>query len=223
VWVSAHVDVVLRGTVEKNRDRGARLGRKSRASLLCVAGLALTLGAASAFGSSSRQAIDGTLLGTSSWTPAQQYITGCDPLNPLTEVSIQGTYSASGLGNGTYEGTIVPTSEIVCPSIDTPGGPFGPGPPFTVGGSIVFTAPSGSFTAEIAPDSVGDAVVLVHSNSYEFELQLVVTEGTKRFANLSGTFTLSYGTTSDLLNGCGCIADGYGLLSGLFVHSPLAP
>jgi hypothetical protein len=207
--------------VETNRDRRAVLGRKSRAALLFFAVLALSVGVAGAFGAS-RHTIDGTLLGTSSWAPAEQYVTGCDSVHPLTEVSIQGTYSATGLGNGTYAGTIVPTSEIVCPSIDTPGGPFGPGPPFTVDGSIVFTAPSGTFTAQIAPGSVGDAVVLVHSNSYEYELQLVVTEGTKRFARLSGTFTLSYGTTSDLQTGCGCIADGFGLLSGLFVHSPLA-
>lgn len=207
--------------METNRDRRAGLGRTSRAALVLFAALALCAGAASAVGAS-RQTVDGEMLGTSSWTPAQQYITGCDSTNPLTEVSIQGTYSASGLGNGTYEGAIVPTSEIVCPSIDTPGGPFGPGPPFTVDGSIVFTGPSGSFTAQIAPGSVGSAVVLVHSNSYEFELQLVVVEGTKRFARVTGTFTLSYGTTSDLLTGCGCIADGYGLLSGLFVRAPLA-
>jgi hypothetical protein len=62
----------------------------------------------------------------------------------------------------------------------------------------------------------------VHSNSYEFELQLVVAEGTKKFARLSGTFTLTYGTTSNLLDGCACGADGYGLLSGLFVRTPLA-
>lgn len=207
--------------METNRDRSAGLGRKSRAALLCFAALALTVGAASASGAS-RQTVDGELLGTSSWEPAQQYVTGCDSANPLTAVSIQGTYSANGLGHGTYAGTIAPTSPIVCPSIDTPGGPFGPGPPFTVDGSIVFTGPSGTFTAQIAPGSVGSAVVLVHSNSYEYELQLVVADGTKRFARLSGSFTLSYGTTADLLNGCGCIADGYGLLSGLFVRSALA-
>ncbi len=207
--------------METNRDRRAGLGRKSRVALLCVAALTLSVGVASASGAS-RQTVDGEMLGTSSWAPAQQYITGCDSANPLTEVSIQGTYSASGLGHDTYEGTIDPTSEIVCPSIDTPGGPFGPGPPFTVEGAILFTGPSGTFTAQIAPGSVGSAVVLVHSNSYEYELQLVVVEGTKRFARLTGTFTLSYGTTSDLLTGCGCIADGYGLLSGLFVRSALA-
>lgn len=207
--------------METNRDRRAGLGRKSRAALLCFAALALSVGAASAFGAS-RHTIDGTLLGTSSWAPAQQYVTGCDSLNPLTEVSIQGTYSATGLGNGTYAGTIVPTSPIVCPSIDTPGGPFGPGPPFTVEGSVVFTGPSGSFTAQIAPGSVGSAVVLVHSNSYEYELQLVVTEGTRRFARSGGMFTLSYGTTVDLRTGCGCVADGFGLLSGRLVHGPLA-
>jgi hypothetical protein len=207
--------------VETNRDRRAGLGRKSRAALLFFLVLALTVGAASAFGAS-RQKIDGKLLGTSTWSPAQQYVTGCDSANPLTGVSIQGTYSATGIGRGTYAGTILPTSPIVCPSIDTPGGPFGPGPPFTVEGSIVFTAMGGTFTARIAPGSVGDAVVLVHSNSYEYELQLVVTEGTRRFANLVGTFTLSYGTTVDLLTGCGCVADGFGLLSGRLEPRPLA-
>ena len=207
--------------MERNRDRGAALGRKSRIALACIAVLALTVGAAGAFAASGKP-VDGTLLGTSAWTPTQQYVTGCDTAHPLTAVSIQGTYSASTLGTGTYAGTIVPTAPIVCPSIDTPGGPFGPGPPFTVLGSIVFTAPGGTFTAQIAPDSVGSAVVLVHSNSYEFELQLVVAEGTKRFARLSGTFSLSYGTTSSLLTACTCTADGYGVLTGLFVRSPLA-
>jgi hypothetical protein len=206
--------------VENNRDRGAAPGRKNRVALACVAVLALTVGAAGALGAPGKP-IDGTLLGTSSWTPAVQYATGCDPAHPLTAVSIQGNYSATSLGSGTYSGTIVPTAPIVCPSIETPGGPFGPGPPFTVTGSIVFTAPGGTFTAQIAPGSVGDAVVLVHSNSYEYELQLVVAEGTKKFAKLSGTFTLTYGTTSSLLTACACSADGYGLLSGLFVRSPL--
>ena len=207
--------------MENNRDRGAASGRKNRVALACVAVLALTVGAAGAFGASGKP-VDGTLLGTSSWTPTAQYVTGCDPAHPLTAVTIQGTYSASALGNGTYTGTIVPTSPIVCPSIETPGGPFGPGPPFAVAGSILFTAPGGTFTAQIAPGSVGDAVVLVHSNSYEYELQLVVTEGTRRFAKLSGTFTLTYGTTSNLLAACACSADGFGLLSGLFIRSPLA-
>jgi hypothetical protein len=219
--MSAHADFVVRGPVKTNRDRRARLGRKSRAALLFVVALELSVGVTSAFGAS-RQTVNGTLIGTSTWAPTQQYVTGCDTANPLTAVSIEGTYSASGLGSGTYAGTIVPTSAIVCPSIDTPGGPFGPGPPFTVDGSIVFTAPGGTFTAQIAPDSVGSAVVLVHSNSYEYELQLVVTEGTRRFANSTGAFTLSYGTTADLLNGCGCIADGFGLLSGRLVPRPLA-
>jgi hypothetical protein len=207
--------------VETNRTRPARLGRKSRVALICVGVLALSVGVTSAFGAS-RQTVNGKLIGTSTWAPTQQYVTGCDGANPLTSVSVQGKYSASGLGSGTYVGTIVPTSPIVCPSIDTPGGPFGPGPPFTVEGSIVFTGRGGTLTAQIAPDSVGSAVVLVHSNSYEYELQLVVTEGTRRFANLTGTFTLSYGTTADLLNGCGCIADGFGLLSGRLVPRPLA-
>ena len=207
--------------MERNRDRRARLGRKTRAALLFFAVLAFSVGVASAFGAS-RQKVDGTLLGTSSWAPEQQYVTGCDSVNPLTEISIQGTYSATGLGHGTYAGTIVPTSPIVCPSIDTPGGPFGPGPPFTVEGTVVFTGPSGSFTAQIGPDSVGDAVVLVHSNSYEYELQLVVTEGTRRFSRMVGTFTLSYGTTVDLRTGCVCLGDGFGLLSGQLVPAPLA-
>jgi hypothetical protein len=207
--------------VETNRDRPARLGRKSRTALLFFVALALSVGVTSAFGAS-RQTVNGKLIGTSTWAPTQQYVTGCDEANPLTSVSVQGKYSASGLGSGTYAGTIVATSPIVCPSIDTPGGPFGPGPPFPVEGSIVFTSRGGTLTAQIAPGSVGSAVVLVHSNSYEYELQLVVTEGTRRFANLIGTFTLSYGTTVDLLNGCGCIADGFGLLSGRLVPRPLA-
>jgi hypothetical protein len=207
--------------VETNRNRPARLGRKSRTALLAFVALALSVGVTSAFGAS-RQTVNGTLIGTSTWAPTQQYVTGCDEANPLTVVSVQGTYSASGLGSGTYEGTIVPTSPVVCPSIDTPGGPFGPGPPFTVEGSIVFTAPGGTFTAQIASGSVGSAVVLVHSNSYEYELQLVVTEGTRRFGNVMGTLELSYGTTADLLTGCGCIADGFGLLSGELVPRPLA-
>lgn len=208
--------------MELNGDRGAAPGRKSRIVLMCVAVLALAIGAGSGSAASSKP-VDGTLVGSSTWTPTTQYVTGCDSANPLTAVSIEGTYSATTLGSGTYSGTIVPTASIVCPSIDTPGGPFGPGPPFTVEGTIVFTGPSGSVTAEIAPGSVGSAVVLVHSNSYEYELQLVVVEGTKKFARLSGTFTLSYGTSSNLLDACACSADGYGLLSGLFVRSPLAP
>src|SRR6266550_4535682 len=158
--MSVHADFGLRGPVETNRDRRARLGRKGRAALLFFAALALSVGVASAFGAS-RQTVNGKLLGTSTWAPVQQYVTGCDTANPLTAVSIQGKYSAAGLGSGTYAGTILPTSAIVCPSIDTPGGPFGPGPPFTVGGSIVFTAPGGTFAAQIAPGSVGDAVLLV--------------------------------------------------------------
>jgi hypothetical protein len=207
--------------VGKNRDRGAASGRKNRIVLACVAVLALTVGVTGGSAAPSKP-VDGTLIGTSSWTPTTQYVTGCDAANPLTAVSIEGTYSATTLGSGTYSGTIVPTAPIVCPSIDTPGGPFGPGPPFTVEGTIVFTGPSGSVTAEIAPGSLGSAVVLVHSNSYEYELQLVVVEGTKKFARLSGTFTLTYGTTSNLLAACVCSADGYGLLSGLFVRTPLA-
>jgi hypothetical protein len=135
---------------------------------------------------------------------------------------LNGSYTATSMGSGTYAGSIAPTAPIVCPSDQTPGGPFGPGPPFAVAGSITFTSTRGTFVATIGPDSTGVAIGEVHGNDYAFDLRLTLTSGTRRYARATGSFTLSYSTIVDLAAGCPCTPRDAGILAGTLV-SPQAP
>jgi hypothetical protein len=161
--------------------------------------------------------IHGTLTGASTWLPSSQQISGCDPVVPLTNVVVRGSYAATSIGNGTYAGSILPVSPVVCPSDQTPGGPFGPGLPFAVRGAIAFSSPRGSFVATIGPDSTGVAIGEVHGNDYAFDLRLTLTSGTRRYARATGSFILSYSTIVDLAAGCPCMPRDAGVIAGTLV------
>ena len=200
--------------VPRERDRVSR-----RASATAVAAACLALVAAPAVAAPNGTLdVQGTLQGASTWQPLTQHISGCDPAAPLTGMLVQGTYSATSIGTGTYTGSIVPTAPIVCPSDQTPGGPFGPGPPFAVAGSITFSGHRGSFVATIGTDSSGVAIGEVHGNDYAFDLRLTVTSGTRRYSKATGSLTLAYSTIVDLAAGCPCTPNDAGVLTGTIMH-----
>jgi hypothetical protein len=148
-------------------------------------------------------AISGTLQGASEWSPAVQ---DCG-LEPASAFDVQGTFDASFIGRGTYSGQIVRTSSGSCPS------GFDSGPPFSVGGSLTFSGPGGSFEATIANGSTGAAFESPHTADYDFQLQLTITSGTHRYAKVSGNLTLTYNTSANFASPCPCPSD-HGTLSG---------
>ena len=156
---------------------------------------------------SSSQAIGGTLQGASQWSPAVQ---SCG-VEPVSSFAVQGTFSASWIGRGTYSGQIARTSSGSCPS------GFDGGPPFSVGGTLTFNGPGGSFVATIAGGSTGAAFESPHASEYDFHLLLTITSGTHRYAKAAGNLTLDYVTTVDFASSCACPADN-GELSGSVLH-----
>jgi hypothetical protein len=150
--------------------------------------------------------ISGTLQGASEWSPAVQ---NCG-LEPASAFAVQGTFDASFIGHGTYSGQIVRTSSGSCPT------GFDSGPAFSVGGSLTFSGPGGSFVATIADGSTGSAFEGPHNTDYNFEVQLRITGGTHRYANAGGNLTLTYNTSADFASSCPCPSD-HGTLSGSVV------
>jgi hypothetical protein len=157
-------------------------------------------------------AIDATLVGTATWAPAYTML-GCDS-DPATTFQIAGTYSGNGFGTGSYSGTIARTSTGLCPSVDTPGGPFGPGPDFSVAGTLTFVGNRGSFVAVLGADSVAHAATTPHTTGYSFVLSLTIREGTRGFGQKTGTFTLIYGSEIIFDTDCPCLPQDFGTLSG---------
>lgn len=158
-------------------------------------------------GTLSGQAIGGTLQGASQWSPAVQE---CG-LEPASSFAVQGTFSASWIGRGTYSGQILRTSGGACPS------GFEGGPPFSVGGALTFNGPGGSFVATIADGSTGASFESPHASEYDFHLLLTITSGTRRFAKVDGNLTLDYDTIADFASSCPCPSD-HGTLSGSVLH-----
>jgi hypothetical protein len=190
-----------------------RVGSFRRVALATVAAVVLLVPAtapAAPFlesATSSSQAIGGTLQGTSQWSPAVQ---SCG-VEPASSFAVQGTFSASWIGRGSYSGQITRTSGGSCPS------GFEGGPPFSVGGTLTFNGPGGSFVATIAGGSTGASFESPHASEYDFHLLLTITSGTRRFAKAAGDLTLSYVTTVDFASSCACPADN-GELSGSILH-----
>ena len=147
--------------------------------------------------------VAGTLQGTSQWSPE---VASCG-VEPVSAVTVQGTFDASFIGRGTYSGQISRTSAGECPFS------FEGGPPFSVGGTITFTGPGGSFVATIADGSTGAAVESPHASEYDFNLVLTITSGTRRYARAGGSLALSYETDADFASPCPCPSD-HGTLSG---------
>jgi hypothetical protein len=129
-------------------------------------------------------AVDGTLQGTSQWSPGVQ---SCSS-EPISSLTVSGTFDASFIGHGTYSGQISRTSAGACPLS------FEGGPPFAVGGTLTFSGPGGSFVATIADGSTGAAFESPHASDYDFHLLLTITSGTHRYARAAGSLTLDYTT-----------------------------
>jgi len=149
-------------------------------------------------------AVAGTLQGASQWSPAAQ---SCG-VEPVSAVAVQGTFDASFIGRGTYSGQILRTSSGACPL------GFEGGPAFSVGGTLTFSGPGGTFVAAIGPDSTGAASESPHASEYDFHLLLTVTSGTHRYAKAGGSLTLNYETDVDFASSCPCPSD-HGTLTGL--------
>jgi hypothetical protein len=155
----------------------------------------------------SSQSIDGTVQGSSEWSPAVQ---NCG-VEPASGFAAQGTFSATWIGRGTYSGQINRTSSGSCPS------GFDSGPAFSVGGTLTFNGPGGSFVATIASGSTGSANESPHASEYDFHLLLTITDGTRRFAHVGGSLTLDYSTVADFASSCPCPTD-HGTFSGAVSH-----
>jgi hypothetical protein len=170
--------------------------------------LVLTVLAQGAPAAASGISVEGTLQGTSTWTPDLS-VFGCTVVGPASSWAVSGTFEATFLGTGTYSGTLFRTAPAVCSSV-----PFSPSPPFPVNGSLSFTGRGGDFVADVLAGSSGYSVDLVHSSDYGFSLDLAITSGTRRFSPISGTLTLLYGTTFTTFFGCPCAPADFGTLSG---------
>jgi hypothetical protein len=151
--------------------------------------------------------IGGTLQGSSQWSPA---VESCG-LEPASSFAVQGTFDASVIGRGTYSGQINRTSSGACPS------GFEGGPAFSVGGTLTFSGPGGSFTATIADGSTGASFESPHASEYDFDLVLTITGGTHRYAKAAGNLTLSYDTIVDFASFNPSPSD-HGTLSGAMLH-----
>jgi hypothetical protein len=148
-------------------------------------------------------AVSGTLQGSSDWSPAVQ---NCG-LEPASAFAVEGTFNASFIGRGTYSGQILRTSSGSCPS------GFDSGPGFSVGGTLTFSGPGGSFVTTIASGSTGAAFESPHTTDYDFQLLLTITGGTHRYAKVGGNLTLTYNTSANFASSCPCPSD-HGTLSG---------
>jgi hypothetical protein len=133
--------------------------------------------------------------------------------DPATSFDVAGKYASIGLGSGTYSGTIFRTSVGLCPSIFTPNGPFGPGPDFSVGGTLTFSARRGVFVANVDPESTAHAAETPLSSGYSFVLSLTIANGTRGFSKTAEALTLVYGSEIDFSSTCPCLPQDYGTLT----------
>jgi hypothetical protein len=163
-------------------------------------------------GAAAARSVSGTLAGSSTWTPTTTML-GCTS-DPASSFDVAGAYQSTGLGSGTYSGTIVRTSVGVCPSIFTPNGPFGPGPDFSVGGTLTFSGSRGVLVADLGPTSTAHAAETPHSSGYSFALSLIVNGGTRGFTRTLGVLELTYGTDIDFTSACPCLPRDVGTLTG---------
>jgi hypothetical protein len=152
---------------------------------------------------SAQQEISGTLQGSSQWSPAVQ---SCS-VEPISSLTVDGTFAADFIGRGTYSGQILRTAAGACPS------GFEGGPTFPVGGTLTFDGPGGSFVATIGDGSTGAAFESPHASEYDFHLLLTVTSGTQRYARAGGSLTLDYVTDVNFASPCACPSD-HGTLTG---------
>jgi len=192
-----------------------RAGRLRRVGLVAVAVAVLVVPAtapAAPFLESVRvaggQSIDGTVQGSSQWSPAVQ---NCG-VEPASGFAAHGTFSGSWIGRGTYSGQISRTSSGSCPS------GFDSGPSFSVGGTVTFNGPGGSFVAAIAGGSTGSANESPHATEYDFHLLLTITSGTRRYAHAGGSLTLDYSTVADFASSDPSPSD-HGTLTGAISHT----
>jgi hypothetical protein len=135
----------------------------------------------------------------------------CDTA-PIASAEIAGTFDASLIGRGAYSGSIVRTSAGACPPT------FGSGSPFTVGGTLTFSGPGGTFIATIGPGSTGAASESPHAAAYDFHLVLTISNGLHRYAQAAGGFTLDYSTNANFTFGCPCTPADTGAISGSIAH-----
>jgi hypothetical protein len=191
-----------------------RVGRLRRVGLAAVAVAVLVVPATAPAApiletaTLARPSLDGTLQGSSTWSPAVQ---NCG-VDPASGFAAQGTFNASFIGRGTYSAQISRTSSGSCPS------GFDSGPPFSVGGTVTFNGPGGSFVATIGSGSTGSANESPHATEYDFHLLLSITGGTRRYGKASGSMTLDYSTVADFASPCPCPAD-HGSLTGAIDQS----
>lgn len=184
------------------------MNQRGRTASFVTALLVLAVFTQGAQGASNRISVEGALQGTSTWAPDLS-VFGCTLVGPTSSWAVSGTFDATGLGTGTYSGTLLRTAPAVCSSV-----PFSPSPPFPVRGELRFTGRAGGFVASVLAGSSGYSVDLVHSSDYSFSLDLAITSGTRRFSPMSGTLRLLYGTTFTTYFGCPCGPADFGRLTG---------
>jgi hypothetical protein len=184
------------------------MSQRIRTALLVAGLVVLALCAPGAPAAPSGIAVDGNLQGTSTWTPSLS-VFGCAVSGPAALWEVSGTFDALFLGTGTYSGTLLRTAPAVCSSV-----PFSPSPPFSITGTLRFTARGGEFVAEVLAGSTGRSVDLVHSSDYGFVLEVAITSGTRRFSRMSGTLRVIYGTTFTTSLGCPCAPSDFGTFTG---------
>jgi hypothetical protein len=184
------------------------MGQRNRTALLAAGLVALAIYAPGASAAANGMTVQGSLRGTSTWTPSLS-VFGCAVSGPAESWVVSGTFDASFLGTGTYSGTLVRTAPAACSSV-----PFSASPPFPVAGTVRFAARGGEFVTGVLTGSTGYSIDLVHSTDYSFELEVAITSGTRRFSQLSGTLKVLYGTSFTTSLGCPCAPSDFGTLTG---------
>src|SRR5438132_1798677 len=185
---------------------GRRPGLATLTGLLCACGVAFAPSAAAA------RSVSGTLVGGATWAPAATML-GCTG-DPATSFDVAGTYRSNHFGSGTYSGTIFRTSDGLCPSIFTPNGPFGPGPDFSVGGTLTFTGSRGVVVVDVDSTSTAHPAETPQTSGYSLVLSLTITGGTRSFSKTVGALTLVYGSEIDFSSPCPCLPQDNGTLTG---------
>lgn len=156
--------------------------KKLRSSIAVAVVAASAFIASSAATATASQSIVGTFEGSAS---------GIQSFCTSGTMSISGSLNATLIGRGTFAGTVT-TSACLFP-------PFCcgvPSEPYPVDATFVFAGPGGTFTA--SGSGTGTSNAFPHFDAYEFNIQLTIDSGTRRYQRASGTLAMAFGVAGPL-------------------------
>ncbi len=167
--------------------------KKLRSSIAVAVVAASALIASSAAIATASRPVSGSLEGSAASSAETFCATGT--------MSVTGSFDATFIGSGTFVGTIT-TSACLFP-------PFCcgvPSEPYPVDATFVFAGPGGTFTA--SGSGTGVSTAFPHFDSDEFDVQLTIESGTKRYQRASGTLSMNLDVTGPLPDDLTTVATG---------------